>query len=76
MNDKELLSIKYALVKFRVHLFGTEPFVVYMDHASLQTAINSLHLSPKTVRWLKFFSDFNFRVEYKLGKSTILADAL
>ena len=27
VHDKELLSIKYALVKFRVHLLGTEPFV-------------------------------------------------
>ena len=61
--DKEILSIKYALVKFRVHLFGTEPFVVYTDNASLRTAINSLHLSPRMARWLTFFSEFNFRVE-------------
>ena len=33
--DKELLAMKYALVKFRVHLLGSKPFVVYTDHASL-----------------------------------------
>ena len=27
-------------------------------------------------RWLTFFSEFNFRVEYKPGKSNVLADAL
>ena len=76
VHDKELLSIKYALVKFRVHLLGTEPFVVYTDHASLRTAINSPHLSPRMARWLTFFSEFNFKVEYKPGKTNVLADAL
>ncbi|POM59898.1 Gag/polymerase/env Polyprotein [Phytophthora palmivora] len=38
--DKELLAMKYALVKFRVHLLGTRPFVIYTDHASLRTASN------------------------------------
>ena len=27
--DIELLAMKYALVKFRVHLLGSKPFVVY-----------------------------------------------
>ncbi|CAI5705800.1 unnamed protein product [Peronospora effusa] len=76
VHDKELLSIKYALVKFRVHLLGTEPFVVYTDHASLRTAINSPHLSPRMARRLTFFSEFNFKVEHKPGKSNVLADAL
>ena len=35
VHDKELLAMKYALVKFRVHLLGSQPFVVYTDHASL-----------------------------------------
>ncbi|CAI5710081.1 unnamed protein product [Peronospora effusa] len=76
VHDKELLSIKYALVKFRMHLLGTEPLVVYTDHASLRTAINSPHLSPRMARWLTFFSKYNFKVEYKPGKSNVLADAL
>ena len=76
VHDKELLAIKYALVKFRVHLLGPEPFTVYSDHASLRTAINSPHLSPRMARWSTFFSEYNFRVEYKPGKSNVLADAL
>ncbi|CAI5701126.1 unnamed protein product [Peronospora effusa] len=76
VHDKELLSIKYALVKFRVHLLGTETFVVYTDYASLRTAINSPHLSPRMARRLSFFSEFNFKAEYKPGKSNVLADAL
>jgi hypothetical protein len=37
IHDKELLAMKYALLKFRVHLLGAQPFVVYADHASLRT---------------------------------------
>ena len=76
MHDKELLSNKYASVKFRVQLSGTESFVAFTYHASLLNAIKSLRLSPRMAVWLAFFSEFNFRVEYKPGNSNVLADAL
>ncbi|GMF58159.1 unnamed protein product [Phytophthora fragariaefolia] len=47
VRDKELLAMKYALVKFRVHLLGQKPFVLYTDHASLRTATSSPHLSQR-----------------------------
>ncbi|POM80725.1 Pol protein [Phytophthora palmivora] len=67
VHDKELLAMKYALVKFRVHLLGSRPFVIYIDHASLRTATNPPHLSQRMARWLSFFAECNFRVEYKPG---------
>ena len=76
VHDKELLAMKYALVKFRVHLLGALPFVIYTDHASLRTATSSPHLSQRMARWLSFFAEYNFRVEYKPGKQNVLADAL
>ncbi|POM78651.1 Pol protein [Phytophthora palmivora] len=76
VHDKELLAMKYALVKFRVHLLGTRPFVIYTDHASLRTVTNSPHLLQRMARWLSFFAEYNFRVEYKPGKLNVLADAL
>ncbi|KAG2808046.1 hypothetical protein PC116_g21247 [Phytophthora cactorum] len=68
--------MKYAFVKFRVHFLGSRPFVIYTDYASLQTATNSPHLSQRMARWLSFFAEYNFRVEYKPGKLNVLADAL
>ncbi|POM63968.1 Pol protein [Phytophthora palmivora] len=59
VHDKELLAMKYALVKFRVHLLGTRPFVIYTDHASLRIATNSPHLSQRMARWLSFFAEYN-----------------
>ncbi|GMF25326.1 unnamed protein product [Phytophthora fragariaefolia] len=76
VHDKELLAMKYALVKFLVHLLGQKPFVIYTDHASLRTATSSPHLSQRMARWLSFFAEYNFTVEYKPGKHNALADAL
>ncbi|KAE9291233.1 hypothetical protein PF008_g25382 [Phytophthora fragariae] len=68
--------MKYALVKFRVHLLGQKPFVIYTDHASFRTATSSPHLSQRMARWLSCFAEYNFTVEYKPGKQNVLADAL
>ncbi|KAG2785555.1 hypothetical protein PC129_g10126 [Phytophthora cactorum] len=74
VHDKELLPMKYALVNFRVPLLGAQPFVIYTDHASLQTATNSS--IPTDGEMAVFFMEYNFRVEYKPGKLNVLADTL
>ncbi|KAG3049984.1 hypothetical protein PC122_g23379 [Phytophthora cactorum] len=76
VHDKELLAMKYALVKFRVYLLGSKPFVIYTDHASLRTTTQSPHLSQRMARWLSFFAEYNFEVKYKPGRLNVVADAL
>ncbi|KAE8957120.1 hypothetical protein PF011_g31247 [Phytophthora fragariae] len=76
VHDKELLAMRYALIKFRVYLLGEQTFAVYTDHASQRTAMKSPHLSQRMARWLSFFAEYNFVVHYKPGKNNILADAL
>ena len=68
--------MKYSLAKFKVHLLGSKPFVIYTDHASLRTATQSPHLSQRMARWLYFFAEYNFEVNYYTGKQNALADAL
>ncbi|KAG2794196.1 hypothetical protein PC112_g23134 [Phytophthora cactorum] len=68
--------MKYALANFRVYLLGSGPFVVYTDHASLRTAVKSPHISQRMARWLSFFAEYDFRVEYKPGRLNVVADAL
>ena len=68
--------MKYALDKLRVYLLGDIPFIVYTDHASLRMDINSSHLSQRMARWLSFFAEYNFSVEYKPGRLNVVADAL
>ena len=67
VHDKELLAMKHALVKLRVHLLDSKPFVIDTDHASLRTVTQSLHLSQRMARWLSFFGEYNFEVKYKPG---------
>ncbi|KAF1315583.1 reverse transcriptase, partial [Globisporangium splendens] len=76
VREKELLAMKYSLVKFRVYLLGEERFAIYTDHASLRTAVKTPHLSQRMARWFSFFAEYNFVVHYKPGKTNILADAL
>ncbi|KAG3141597.1 hypothetical protein PC128_g24965 [Phytophthora cactorum] len=76
VHGKELLAMKYALAKFRVYVLGSGPFVVYTDHASLRTAVKSPHISQRMARWLSFFAEYDFRVEYKPGRLNVVADAL
>ncbi|CAI5730830.1 unnamed protein product [Peronospora farinosa] len=68
--------MRYALIKFRVHLLGERTFALYTNHASLCTAMKSPHLPQRMARWLSFSSEYNFVVHYKPGKTNILADAL
>ena len=76
VHDKKFLSIKYDLAKFRVYLLGDRPFIFYTDHASLRTAVHSPHLSQRMARWLSFFAEYNFSMEYKPGGLNVVADAL
>ncbi|POM68620.1 Polyprotein, partial [Phytophthora palmivora] len=70
VHDKELLAMRYALIKFRVYLLGELAFAVYTDHASLRTAMKPPHLSQRMAHWLSsFFVEYNF-------VNNILADAL
>ncbi|KAF1317040.1 Pol protein, partial [Globisporangium splendens] len=76
VHDKELLTMKYALTKFRVYLLGSKRFAVYTDHASLRTAVKPPRLSQRMARWLSFFAEYEFDVEYKPGRFSVIADAL
>ena len=68
--------MKYALVKFGVHLLGSKPIFVYTDHASLRKATQLPHFSQRIAWWIFFFAEYNFEVKYKPGKQSMLADAL
>ncbi|GMF37553.1 unnamed protein product [Phytophthora fragariaefolia] len=76
VHDKELLAMRYGLIKFRVYLLGEQTFAVYTDHATLRTAMKSPHPSQRMARWRSFFAECNFVVHYKPGKNNIHADAL
>ncbi|POM67460.1 Reverse transcriptase [Phytophthora palmivora] len=74
VHDKVLLAMKYALVKFRVHLLGPRPFVI--TQITRPCGLPPTRRTYRMARWLSFFAEYNFRVEYKPGKLNVLADGL
>ena len=76
MHDKKLLYMKNEVTKFRLYLFRDRPFIIYTDHSSLRTAVNSPHLSQRMASLLSFFAEYNFSVEYKPGRLNVVDDAL
>ncbi|GMF28086.1 unnamed protein product [Phytophthora fragariaefolia] len=76
VHDKERFAMKYALAKFRENLLGSRQSVIYTHYASLRTAIKSPHISQRMARWISFFAEYNFPVEYNPGRSNVVADAL
>ena len=46
--------MRYALIKYRVHILGERTFALYTGYASLRTAMKSPHLSQRMARWLSF----------------------
>ncbi|KAG2949640.1 hypothetical protein PC119_g22163 [Phytophthora cactorum] len=39
-------------------------------------SVKSPHISQRMARWLSFFTEYDFRVEYKPGRLNVVADAL
>ncbi|KAG2973479.1 hypothetical protein PC121_g23332 [Phytophthora cactorum] len=51
--------------------------VVYYQSRQLKPAeLKSPHISQRMTRWLSFFAEYDFRVEYKPGRLNVVADAL
>jgi len=77
IHDKELLAIKDSFQEWRAYLIGaTHPIRVLTDHKNLEFFMSSKMLNRRQARWAMFFSDFDFRIEYRPGKLQEQADAL
>ena len=75
VHEQELLAIIIALKEWRHYLHG-RPFRVITDHQSIRYLSTQPHLSPRQVRWSEFLQQFEFEVEYRQGKTNVVADAL
>ncbi|KAJ1116398.1 hypothetical protein NDU88_004612 [Pleurodeles waltl] len=75
--EKELLAICDAFKEWRHHLLGAKYTVtVYTDHRNLQFMSSARLLTPRQLRWMLFFAEFDFVVTFRPGKDNRKADAL
>ena len=74
-HDMELAAIVFALKIWHHYLYG-EQFEVYLDHKSLRYIFTQPDLNMRQRRWMKFLEDYDFTLNYHLGKAYVVVDAL
>jgi hypothetical protein len=77
VHEQELLAIIHALSSWRHYLLGSSfKVIVRTDHRSLQHFKTQPQLSGRQSRWKDVIADFNFDIEYVVGKDNVVADGL
>nr|KAJ0184642.1 hypothetical protein LSAT_V11C900495600 [Lactuca sativa] len=74
-TEKALLTIVFALEKFRQYLFGTK-VIVYSDHATLKYLMTKKDAKPRRIRWILLFQEFDLEIRDKSGCEKLVADHL
>ena len=47
-----------------------------MDHKSLEYSFNRNNLNMRQRRWLELFKDYDYSINYDLGKANVVTNAL
>ena len=73
--DKEMLTIVYALQKWRDYALGT-PYriTIFSDHQNLEHFTKKVKLNRRQARWAKFFPEYSFVIIYRKGSLNQTAD--
>ncbi|XP_020102592.1 uncharacterized protein LOC109720121 [Ananas comosus] len=74
-HDLELTAAMFALKLWRHYLYGAQ-CEVFTDHLSLKYLFTEKELNLRQRRWLEFLTDYDFSIQYHLGKANVVADAL
>ena len=74
-HDLELVVVVFALKIWQHYLYG-EKCRIYTDHKSLKYLLTQKELNLRQRRWLEVFKDYDCIIDYHLGKTNVVADAL
>jgi hypothetical protein len=76
-RERECLAVKQCLVEWRHYLLGA-PFTVLSDHESLKWLQTQgvTTLSDRLLRWVEYFSLYDFQQEYIPGELNVFPDGL
>lgn len=74
-SERELLSIVFAVEKFRPYIEGVN-FTVITDHSALKMLHKMKDPHGRLARWAMKLQQFSFDIVHKPGKSNIVPDAL
>ena len=74
-HDLELVAIIFALKIWRHYVYGGK-FEVFSDHKSLKYLFDQKELNMRQRRWMEFLKDYDFELQYHLGKANIVTNDL
>ena len=74
-TKKELLSIVFALDKFRSYVLGSK-VIVYSDHAALKYLLAKKESKPRLIRWILLLQEFDMKIKDRKGVENSIADHL
>ena len=72
---RELHAIVAAVRKWRQYLLG-HPFTIFTDHKSLRELMSQVIQTPEQHYYLSKLLGFDYTIQYKVGSSNAVADAL
>nr|CAN60882.1 hypothetical protein VITISV_008812 [Vitis vinifera] len=74
-HDLELVVVVFALKIWRHFLFG-ETCEIFTDHKSLKYLFSQKELNMRQKRWIELLKDYDYIIQYHLGKANAMVDAL
>ncbi|KAL0411645.1 UNVERIFIED_CONTAM: Transposon Tf2-11 polyprotein [Sesamum latifolium] len=75
VHEKELLAVVHCLKLWRHYLLDC-PFVVKRNNTAVSHFMTQPKLTSRQARWQELLSEFHFMLEYRVGSSNHVADAL